>query len=280
MGFAQDIVSDQVAPPFLQGPNGTAFLTAIGQSLDTLQVRSAQAAYIHMPGLGDPSGLPLIGLDRGMLQGPGETVPAFILRLRAAYDTWQRAGNDWTVLQEVLAQILPLTPPALIVSNSSTWSYYPAGASTAVPPLSFRALVPNWNWDGNVEPLGSNGVPWWRMWLVLFSYAPNAWATPAPVLGSGRILGANPGTTSIGFGNIGAAFWVTLRQIIRTFKAQQAWCRWIVVCFDSAHFLQDSPTAGGVNPDGTFGPSFQIVANCYVAPTRFTDSRYVDGVVA
>jgi hypothetical protein len=280
MTFQQDIVSDEVAPPFLQGPFGTALLGAIGQTLDALKARSNAAAKNGMPGQGDPSALPLLGLDRLLLQGPGETNAAFNARLSGAFDMWQRAGNDWTVLEQCLKQILPLQPPALIVSNTSAWSYYGASADTTRPPLQFLARVANWNWDGNVEPIGTVSTPWWRMWMVLFSYAPNAWATASLALGGGGpVLGANPGTTSLGFANVGPQFWVTLRNaLIAAQKAQHAWLRWIVVCFDSAHFQPDAPAGGGVNPDGTFGPGYAIASNNYVS-TRFASCRYVPGVI-
>ena len=173
--FATDIVSDRVAPPFLQGPNGSKYLTVIGRSLDTVRYRSAQAMLVHMPGLGDASGLYYIGLDRLLAQGPNEPNSTFIPRLSGAFDLWQYAGTDWAVLEEALAYLAPSKPVAKIVSNTSVWSYYAANATPAThPPMHLRWQGPdmahrfNWNWDNDqFDPHVVNGRSWWREWLII-----------------------------------------------------------------------------------------------------------------
>lgn len=177
VAFAADIVSDRVAPPWLQNPVGAAYLQTMGGGLDELVYRSAQAQLLRMPGIGDPSGLYYIGLDRLIPQGPNESNTSYGQRLQAAFDVWQRAGSDWAVLQLVLAFLLPKTPAALVVSDSSVWSYYAANATPATkPPLHLRfegqdfAHLHNWNWDGEAfDPHPSGGTAWWRDWLVLFA---------------------------------------------------------------------------------------------------------------
>lgn len=280
MGFAKDIVSDRVAPPFLQGPWATAWLTAQGQGMDAIQARLYAARRMSLPGVGDASALPYLGLDRVLTQGANESNAAFGARLSAAFDTWQRAGNAWSIFQQLQAFFTPTVLPMTIVSNSSAWDYYAAGVVAATtPPTHLVSLVPNWNWDNDaVDPHPLSPTSWWRWWLVLFSYAPNAWATIQAPLGSGRKLGDNPTTSSLGFANIGPQFWIALRQAIAPFKSANSWLRWIIICFDNAHFQPNSPTAGGVNPDGTFGYGYKIVSGVYVS-SRFSGERYVTGVL-
>lgn len=290
MAFYDDIVGDQVAPPFLQqgayqkGPGVSGrYLQACGLALDALATRAKQASLVSLPGQGDPSALPFLGSDRLMLQGPSEPNDNFALRLSGAFDVWAHAGNDWAILQEALAFLLPAIPPALIVSDRSVWSYYGAGANTGVPPQSVNLqTIPNWNWDNDQEVTGQapGATPWWRFWLVLFSYAPNAWAVAGPALGTpGQPTLGNAPSWSLGFSNIPPSFWVGLRQaIVRNWKAAHAWCRWIIVSLDSAHYDVDQPAAGGVNPDGTFGPNVIIVNGVHVANPRFSTSRYIPGV--
>jgi hypothetical protein len=198
--FQLDIVSDNVAPPFLQGPNGSAWLGAMGKELDLIRYRSAQAQLVHMPGAGgDPSGLFYIGLDRLMPQGPAESDLSYTTRLQGSFDVWQRAGSDWAVLQETLAYLLPKTPAGLIVSDTSVWSYYGASATPASKPpfhLRFQGQLThrfNWNWDGETfDPHPSGGTAWWRTWLVLFADLTPIGNLPGHVGGINAVTNANP----------------------------------------------------------------------------------------
>ena len=175
MGFSQlgttfqlDIVSDRVAPPWLQNPVGSAYLQTMGMGLDLIRYRSAQASLVRMPGQGDPSANYYIGLDRVVQQGPNESSANFILRLTAAYDTWQHAGNDWAVLEQALAMLSPAQPIARVVSNGTRWSWYNEAQATTSPPNNFVAVVSNWNWDGNTfDPHPFSPTAWWRFWLIL-----------------------------------------------------------------------------------------------------------------
>jgi hypothetical protein len=215
-----------------------------------------------------------------MIQGLSEPNAAFVIRLQRSFDTWRVGGSDWAIFQEVLPQLLPSTPPVTMVSDSSGWSYYDAGANVAVPPLHYTSTVANWNWDG--ETFDPGNPAWWRTWLILFSYAPNAWAAAGPTLGTGGVpvLGSpdNVVIGSLGFSNVSAQFWITLRQILTPWKAAHAWIRYVIVCFDGSHFARDVPQNVGINPDGTFGPSVLLVGGIYVANFRFTQARYCAGV--
>jgi hypothetical protein len=166
--FQTDIVSDQVAPPWLQNPVGSAYLQTMGKGLDLIRFRSAQASLLHMPGQGDTSADYYIGLDRLLTQGQSEPYLTFEARLSKAFDTWQHAGNDWSVLEQVLSQLLPLQPAARTISETGRWSYYPEAGNTALPPSEFLAKTSNWNWDNASSfwhPLSPTA--WWRFWLVV-----------------------------------------------------------------------------------------------------------------
>jgi hypothetical protein len=289
MGFFDDIVSDSVAPPWLQqgaykqGPGvGGRFLQTIGVELDTINARAKQAAYASIPGLGDVTALPLIASDRLLHQGPNESNAAFTMRLTASWDAWAHAGNDWALLQQTLPELLPVAPPVLVVSDTSTWSYYAAGATGTTPPLVAVNVTPqNWNWDNGLVDAHMPGfTAWWRCWLIIGSYAPNAWAIAGPVLGAGGapVLGNAP-TWSLGFFNVPPAFWVNLRRQLVAWKQAGAWIRHIIVSYDSAHYQVDAPAGLGVNPDGTFGQPYSIIGGVYVA-SRFATSRYVPGAPA
>jgi hypothetical protein len=168
--FQTDIVSDQVAPPWLQNPVGSAYLQAMGQGLDLVRYRSAQASLIHMPGQGSSTADYYIGLDRLLTQGANESSAAFEARLSAAFDTWQHAGNDWAVLQQTLAQLTPYQPKVSIISDTNTWSWYNEAQPSSVPPNTFLSLFANWNWDDEAyDPHPLSLTAWWRFWLILQS---------------------------------------------------------------------------------------------------------------
>jgi hypothetical protein len=292
MAFKEDITSDTVAPPWLQkGANGGdgiggRYLQAMGMELDTIggpKGRSHDASVLHMPGLGDASGVPYIGYDRLLYQGPLTSYAAFVAMLVSAYDIWQRAGNDWTVLQIALMYApgpsFPwlATIPARIATDFSAWSYYAPSDDTRRPPTQVSSLG-NWTWDDSrKEDTRVSSIIWWRIWLILISAAPNVWVAQAPVLGTGGVpvLGSDP-NRSLGFATKGPQFWDGLRQALAPVLAAGAWLRWIIISFDSAHYLVDSPAAGGINPDGDFGFGYKIVAGVYVA-NRFGSSCYVPG---
>lgn len=289
MGFFDDIVSDSVAPPWLQqgaygrGPGvGGRYLQTIGIELDTIAARAKAAAYNGLPLQCDPSALPLIGDDRLMIQGASESNAAVAIRLSQAFDAWRVGGSDWGVLWEVLSLFAGQaggTPPGRIVSNTKRWSYYPAAATLTVPPLVTDNKLGNWNWDGGAEVTGLApvAVPWWRYWLILDAFAPTAWCAAAPVLGGGRVLG---GGLAIGF-NISGAIFASIRTILRSWQAAHAWSRWIVVNFSSGQYTPDGVNA---EPDGTWGPWVKLVVGFSVAgvgqwvPTRDATARYVDGI--
>lgn len=359
--FQSDIASDRVAPPFFQGANGKAWLGSMGQGLDMIRYRSAQAQLLHMPGFGDPSGLYYVGLDRLIPQGPNESNTSYATRLTQAFDSWRLAGTDYGVLRQILGYLAPFEPSALIVNNLSQWAYYGENSNPAVnPPLKFWYNEPalgislqfNWNWDSQLfDAHPALQTAWWRCWLIINAGLTAAGGGVSTVLTGAPItiqtntphglttgntvwidnvhgtLGANGGPFTVtvinatqfripvasvsaytggGFvykadannwvgpsqvvGNfaVGSSYTVGLSvpaatiagmvSILRNWKSANSWFRYIIVSFDSNLFNQDAPKAGGINPDGTFGPwAAPSVANVYLG-TRFASARYADGV--
>lgn len=281
MGFFDDIVSDQVAPPWLQqgaygrGPGvGGRYLQTIGIELDTIETRAKQAAVVSMPGVGDPSALPFLGLDRVIAQGASEPNAAFVVRLSGAFDAWRIAGSDWGVLTEVLSLFVGFTngvPPGRIVSNTSLWSYYGAAPNLAVPPLHTQ-LMANWNWDGNAEWRGlvSGAIPWWRYWLILDSFGGSQWTTSEGNWGDPGNWG--DATASWGL-SVPPGIFNSIRSVLRAWQAAHAWCRWVVVSLQAGQYTPD-----GLNsPDGHWGFWGKVVSGVRVQ-SRDTTARYVDGV--
>lgn len=284
MGFIDDIVSDQVAPPWLQqgayqqGPGiGGRYLQTLGIELDTIALRARQAAVVGLPGIGDPSGLFYIGNDRLLKQSASESNASFALRCSGAFDSWRIGGSDWGVLQQVLTQFIGFAgglPPARIVDNSQYWSFYPAGATTSVPPLHNTTVAGNWNWDnhGVLEWTGLFGSGWWRYWLIIDSFGGSTWTNTEGNWGDA----GNWGDTTASWGlSIPPGIFVTIRQLLRSWQGAHAWCRWIVVNFQSGNYTPDGANA---TPDGTWSKWGKLVGGSWVQ-SRDTSARYVDGVL-
>lgn len=182
-----------LAPPWLadispaqnggQGGVGGRYLYTLGLASDALLEKLNQAEKAHMPTVCDPSALPIIGQDRVMTQGPGETDDAFRVRLQEAFETWQHAGESRSVLELVAAytrgqqgaaayaqgQQIPVWPIASVVSGyqAKKWDWYTSADDTTKPPehFQYRGSDPQtWSWDGNEVAL------WFRAWLVLYAF--------------------------------------------------------------------------------------------------------------
>jgi hypothetical protein len=274
------------APPWLGGgdpvftnEDWAKYLTALIEVQDALVEKMDQASKAHMPTLAPPSALPILGNDRVMTQGPSEPNASFALRLRGAFDAWSRAGNDLSVMIQVLAYLSPMTPMVRTVTDSSVWHTYVAGTDTTQPP-AVQALS-NWNWDneGDPHPVGKNA--WWRWWLVLFAVSPSAFAAAGPNWGD---AGIKWGDTNRSWGfNVPASTFTTIRNIVKLWMRAGSWCRWMIVSFDSTLF-DPTLTADDVhNPAGDFYRWSKITANfngptsAYVA-ARFANARYADGI--
>jgi hypothetical protein len=111
----------------------------------------------------------LLAADRGLVQGIGESHESFSARLSGAFQSWSRAGDARTVLEQVLSflQETPYPSPipiAAIVGGvlSRKWDLVYSGQDLSGEDVYINKATPNWDWDGVT-------THWWRSWLVLYS---------------------------------------------------------------------------------------------------------------
>lgn len=264
----RDLVA-AISPPWLQrlgqGQSvGAKLLYVMGLAGDKAIEKLDQAVRARMPGLGDPSALPLIGADRVMVQGPNEPNAAFALRLQDAFAAWQRAGNAWSVLRQLVAYFSPLGPRIDDWSNTGARDEFAAGADPTQPPV--HTPPGTWNWDGLT-------TRWWRMWTILFASS----TTPVVCTGEGTWGdGDKWGDESKSWGlSLPEPTWATVRTIIDTWKAAHAFHVWTIVSLDNTLFNPASPST---MPDGTWAHWSKTVGGFRV-PARAANARYTDGVV-
>lgn len=79
-------------PPPLRGPWGTAFHQAVGERMDAIVEDYRQAVFSRLPGICPDDALDLVGSDRLLPRGPGETNDAYRARLVDAWEAW--AGDN------------------------------------------------------------------------------------------------------------------------------------------------------------------------------------------
>lgn len=284
--FFDDIVSDAVAPPWLQAGAygrgsgvGGRYLQTFGLELDTIFARAKYAAYNGLPSVCDPSAIPLLCADRVIYQGPSESTASITVRLMQAFDNWRIAGGDWGVLREVLSLFSGFgagIPSARIVDDVQTWSYYGANPNLLVPPLhtasrSFHSG--QWNWDNDQEWTGlvPTQLPWYRYWLILDVLTPVVWTTTEGAWGDPGNWGDT--TESWGLGQP-ATFFQSMQAVIRARQQAGAWCRWIVVNFAANAY---DPNLSNTEPDGTWSHWGKLVSGVRVQARDLT-ARFVDGV--
>ena len=291
MAFVDSIVAPGMAPPWLVGAVGKAKLVTIGQTMDQLftgpNSRLTQALCARYPTKCDATALPFIGNDRLIPQGPNETTTSYRGRLRTSVQLFKLlAGTPWGTMRAALGCILPQKPRIRHVHSSgsgsgngvSSWDTFDAGADVTQPPWHV-AQVPssptasNWVWDSSYDAFPAT-VPaaWWRFWLIIYATGV-PWATASSTWStSGKLWGDS--TKCWGFQNPSTVF-QQIALVTNQWKANNSWCRWIVVSFDDTLFDPWQPSDGTHNPAGNFGRWSQISSNQYI-PTRFTSARYIN----
>lgn len=263
----------------LSGPNAQGYLFNIGLGFDLCIEKLNQGIHGRFIDDCDESFLPFIGADRGVPKGLTEDTASYRLRLKRAIDDYQRAGNAWAVLSQVLGYLLAKTPaartvltyydPATGAPELSDWQTYAAGASLSLPPQASRDLTGEWNWDELSPTTGSWGA--WRWYLVIESVSPNDWIGPSSwTIGDTGGWTIGDASEAVGF-NRPALIIISIRIIVNKWKA--GYSHWFVVTFDATEFRPGA----AVNPDGHYAHGWKVTSRHHVA-SRSVNARYPVGV--
>jgi hypothetical protein len=242
-----------------------------GLSEDLLVQKMQEGQKAHMPGVGTPTALSLIGDDRNILRGFAETDDAYALRLKKAFETWQHAGSAESVMWSILGYVSPFSPKMETVSNSANWDILPPGSGLGTQPAhwsTFTAMPQNWNWDG-VNFIMDNSL-WWRAWVII---GPGVWAKNDTWGTAGRKWGDRNGT----WGSTATRAQVTaVQQLVDTWKAAQCYVPWIIILRDVTYLDAFLPAGDAKLPDGLYGQWHKVVGGVAVA-SRTNKAIYWDG---
>lgn len=243
-----------IAPPWLSEGNAEKFQYAIGLVCDEEVELAYEGVLARMPGLGTPTALHQIALDRNMAQGPAESDASFSIRLNLAFPSWRRAGVPGVLLR----QIKPI-PSATYngrvstVDGNSNWCDLATDGTESY--YSTLASAP-WLWATN----------WFEAWIILY---PNDDGTPAfangPKWGDGHKWGDG---SQWGLSGAGNQMVGTLSQILEAWRPAHETMVCVIVPLNTTDFTP------GHMPDSTFQKAYKIVGGVAV-PSRFGTSRYI-----
>jgi hypothetical protein len=258
----------------LQGDLSQRFLWLLGLGPDGCLEKANQGVHNRMVESADSTSLGVIGSDRGVLPGLTEDSDSYRERLRRSLDDYQRAGNAWAVLSQVLGYVLAKTPAARTVQtyyssagvpDITDWNRYAAGADTSIAPLFQRNATGEWDWDQYTPTQGSWGS--FRWYLVLESITPHNWADVAPTWGSAAAMwGEYSGSWGLTTSSLVCR---SIKLIIGKWKAGVA--HWVIISFDGTEFRPGTPTV-----DGLYGRWSKLSGDLYVR-SRSANGRYFRG---
>ncbi len=284
MGIRDSLLA--IAPPWLSDPRqaGGKFLYTIGLATDALIDKCQQAIFARMPEKAQPDALALIGADRLVPQGPGETQAQYAGRVRGAFTLWGRAGINAGVLRQVLGYLDAVKPRARIVTDRShVWVTAAPGIDPDLPYAyqygdgGYPVTAINWDWDSAAYPDPHPNSPnsWWRWWLILYSTASSGggWIGTDGTWGDGQVWGDPTGSWGLG---VPATLIRSLRGIIGLSKRAGSWCRWLIISNDDALFDPVAPADDVINPAGGWSRWGKYIGSDYVA-ARPSGARYCDG---
>ncbi len=274
-----------------------ALFAATFSMVDGLIAYARDAVKAAQPGQvdGDPDlggfpsvdALPLIGRDRGIVQGTEESYGDYASRLRRWRTIRASAGTSFGLLEQVRALLSPQVPRVRLVSDHGYWwtiegdgtrSYHtPSGVGgfTQAPDGANAAIATpahTWTWDG-APPRGD-------VWLIIYCHD----LVPGIVFSEGFVYGATgPQTTSyraggrwgLDLGPRGAEFLEKLRDVLQSYGSAGVLCRAVIFTFDEGSFDPETPgpyPAAGM-PDGLWGKPWKLVGGTPV-PSRPAFARY------
>src|SRR5262245_50926169 len=126
-----------------QGETAQKYLWNLGLGVDGVAQKVDEGIHARMILDAPVSALPLIGSDRGVLQGLTEPAENYRIRLQRSIDDYQFSGNARAVLGQVLGYLLAFTPEAMTIASTydntgalltTKWDVYAAGADTSHEP--------------------------------------------------------------------------------------------------------------------------------------------------
>lgn len=222
---------------------GFSLLWVIALASDFLVQTALEGFRAALPGIGTSTALSLIGASRGLIQGRVETDAAFALRLQAWLTTWENAGQDQELANEVRTYLGGSTV-VRVVNRRGHFVTANADGTFSI----FNDVDWGGDWDGTSNP--GNSTHWSDIWLIV--YPDPTYDTYTSIHDASWDFG-NTGGTALGLGHkVPRAQRDAILQIVSAWKGAHTYVQAIIWSDNPALFVPGSlPTAG--NPNGTWG---------------------------
>jgi hypothetical protein len=238
----------------------------VGYALDLIKdafiTRVFQGLLVGYPQQ-DPNGtaapvdaLAMMGRDRRVVRGIGETDEAYALRLRQFLTDRRTCGNPFTLMKVLAAYLGDGTSFRTVDVRGNWYSRSSAGVETS------SLAAANWDWDG-----AGSTARWSRFWVII--YPGTLWNTTTDDWGDADLDWAE---TDHVWGCTATPDQVaTVKHLIRDWKPAGTRCVEVIAAFDANSF---DPTAP--EPDGTWDRWGTTTDGVRVA-SRLSTARYFGG---
>lgn len=151
-------------PGFMRGPKSSAFLEAVGLTLDVAVASLAHGLQQSRPLTCFPDALPVLGEERGIVRRGTEPIQSYRVRLSRHRQIKRHAGSAYGEMINLQPYFLPGALPMLrIVSqdgdgDTATWHTLTSSGIYSW----HRASPSNWAWD-------TNPLNWSRFWVIIYT---------------------------------------------------------------------------------------------------------------
>lgn len=196
-----------LVPSWLSSGDGEKVLYSLGRVTDAFIQRARLSLEARFPTRTSPTGLRMLGEERGILQGRDENSKGFARRLigwRGEHGHLVR-GSAFAMLRQIWYYFGGIKTQE-VDNRGNVFTVERDGTE-------YATHGGTWNWDGNAD--------WWRFWLKMVPDVNSAIKAHGPISGKpyGLTLGAGKGKT---IGQAGVTYG-DARVVSNLFKGSRPW---------------------------------------------------------
>ena len=238
----------KLVPSWLSTGQGELVLYSLGRLTDGFIERARRSLTARFPTYSGPTGLALLGDERGILKGRNESLTGYARRLRGwrGPNGHQVRGTPFAVLFQIWNYFGGLESQSLD-NAGNVYTIAADGTRTA-------SHGGSWDWDGDAS--------WWRFWLLL--KPPSGMSFSVQTAGGADVPGAALGMSGMSAGDAD-----TVRRLFtgaHPWKPAGTKAEWLIV--------DDTGDPVPPTPDGTWGNWSKNQAGTQI-PARPDGLRFV-----
>ncbi len=145
-----------IVPPWLNRTVGGAIMRSIGTAIEDVLTDTSLGVRLRFPNADNPEALGLLGRQRRILRGPGETNTTFAARILRWWDAHRGRGGPYELLTQLHQFFANDINPAFdLIANSGLWHSVDASGV-----ITRNGTIASWSGDGEYP------TKWARIWIV------------------------------------------------------------------------------------------------------------------